>query len=141
MIRQDHVKLLQLAKQMALTPSPAVAHASFLALKALLSAHSKAEELVVYKALDKLGLRSVSKATKEGEVEHALCDHLMGKLSRGKADSALWRARACVVQELLEHHVEEEHQEMLPLLEKHFDAEGLGSMARRFVDSKDRLLK
>lgn len=121
LIRADHTTLLQQAGAMCSANDPEQARAAY-ALKALLEAHSCAEESVVYRALDKPGLATVQEATQEGEVEHSLCDHLMARLARGKADSALWTARAKVVCELLEHHIDEEHQEMLPLLHKRFEA-------------------
>lgn len=139
LIRQDHSALLQHAKAMSTADDPAKARASYTALKALLVAHSRAEESVVYRALDKLGLPTVQEATQEGEVEHSLCDHLMAQLARGKADSALWKARAKVVFELLDHHIEEEHQEMLPLLDKHFDTARRAALAKRFEARKAAL--
>lgn len=140
LIRKDHTALLKQAKAMSTTDKPAQARASYNALKALLVAHSRAEEAVVYRALDKLGMATVREATQEGEVEHSLCDHLMAQLAKGKADSALWKARAKVVYELLDHHIEEEHQEMLPLLDKHFDAAQRAALAQRFEARKTALM-
>jgi hypothetical protein len=140
LIRQDHTALLKQAKAMSSTDDPALARANYTALKALLVAHSRAEESVVYRALDKLGLTTVREATQEGEVEHSLCDHLMAQLARGKADSALWKARAKVVFELLDHHIEEEHDDMLPLLEQHFDAAQRAALATRFEARKAALM-
>ena len=135
-IRRDHAELLKQAKAMSTAGDDAQARAIYTSLKALLVAHSRAEEAVVYRALNQLGLEAIRKATQEGEVEHSLCDHLMTKLARGKPASALWQARARVVYELLEHHLEEEHQEMLPLLSRHFDEPQRAAMAQRFEARK-----
>jgi hemerythrin-like domain-containing protein len=140
-IKQDHSALLKTSKAMSTAEDPATARGHYSALKLLLVAHSRAEEAVVYRALDKLGLKTVKEATQEGEVEHSLCDHLMALLGRGKADSPRWKARAKVVYELLEHHIEEEHQEMLPLLVKHFEATALVAMGERFEARKQALMK
>lgn len=140
LIRADHTTLLQQAKAMCSTDDAPQARAAYTALKDLLVAHSRAEESVVYRALDKLGLATVQEATQEGEVEHSLCDHLMARLARGKADSALWKARAKVVCELLEHHIDEEHQEMLPLLDKYFDTAQRAALAKRFEARKAALM-
>ena len=138
-IRLDHTHLLKEAKSMSQAKDPAVARAHYAALKKLLLAHSGAEESVVYRALDKLDRGDVREATREGEVEHRLCDHLMSLLARGKADSPRWKARAKVVYELLDHHIEEEHKEMLPLLEKSFDADQRAALAQRFEARKAAL--
>jgi hemerythrin-like domain-containing protein len=140
LIRQDHTVLLKQAKAMSTTDKPVQARAHYKALQALLEAHSRAEEAVVYRALDRLGMATVREATQEGEVEHSLCDHLMAQLAKGKADSALWKARAKVVYELLVHHIEEEHQEMLPLLEKHFNVAQREALAKRFEQRKGALM-
>lgn len=140
LLRQDHAALLKQAKMMSTTDKPAQARACYSALKALLEAHSRAEEAVVYRALDKLGMTSVREATQEGEVEHSLCDHLMALLAGGRPNSALWKARAKVVYELLDHHIEEEHEEMLPLLTRHFDAPQRAALARRFEARKAALV-
>jgi hemerythrin-like domain-containing protein len=140
LIRQDHAALLKQAKAMSTTDKPAQARACFHALKALLVTHSHAEEAVVYRALDRLGIVTVREATQEGQVEHSLCDHLMAQLATGKADAALWKARAKVLYELLDHHINEEHQEMLPLLDKHFDAAQRAALAKRFEARKTALV-
>lgn len=140
LIRQDHTALLKQAKAMSTANNPLQARACYKALKGLLEAHSRAEEAVVYRALDRLGIATVREATKEGEVEHGLCEHLMAQLAKGKADSALWMARAKVVYELLDHHIEEEHQEMLPLLDKNFDKAQRAVLAKRFEARKAALM-
>jgi hemerythrin superfamily protein len=139
-IRKDHIQLLADAKAMCKADDPARARAHFLSLKALLVPHSRAEEVVVYRALDKLDVKSVREATQEGEVEHSLCDHLIALLARGQAKSPLWKARAQVVYELLEHHIEEEDKEMLPLLSQHFDNEQQANLAKRFEARKAALI-
>jgi hemerythrin-like domain-containing protein len=140
LIRQDHTALLKQAKVMSTANNPVQARACYKALEGLLEAHSRAEEAVVYRALDRLGMVTVREATQEGEVEHSLCDHLMAQLANGKPGSALWKARAKVVYELLDHHIEEEHEEMLPLLERHFDKAQRAVLAKRFETRKAALV-
>jgi hemerythrin-like domain-containing protein len=140
LLRKDHGELLAQAKAMSTAQDPTQARACYTALKALLVAHSRADETVVYRALDSLGIPTVQAATQEGEVEHGLCDHLMAYLARGKPEAALWKARAQVVYELLEHHIEEEHTDMLPLLSKHFSAEERAALGHSFEARKRELM-
>lgn len=44
-------------------------------------------------------------------------------IARGKPESPSWKAKAKVVLELLDHHIEEEHSEMFTLMGTHFSPE------------------
>jgi hemerythrin superfamily protein len=141
LLQMDHDELLRLSRRMGQQGDPQDAKALYRELRALLVAHSRAEEAVVYRALDKLGQVKLAEATQEGEVEHSLCDHLMGLMARGRAESAVWKARAAVVHELLDHHVQEEKDEMFPTLRKHFDAQARAAMGQQFERRKALLLQ
>lgn len=135
-LREDHRALLDLSKRMSRADSATEARALYRQLDKLLKAHSSAEEAVVYVALDSLGQKKLSDTTREGEVEHSLCDHLMAQLGSERATQALWRAKAMVVYELLEHHIEEEHKDMFPVLRKHFDAPARAALGQAFERRK-----
>lgn len=136
LIKIDHQTLLEHANAMCEAKDGATAKSFYARLKVALTAHSDAEAFVVYRALDRLNVQALSEATKEGEVEHSLCDHLVQLMNRGKPDSALWRARAQVVLELLEHHIDEEHKDMLPELKARYDDQAQRAMAVRFLERK-----
>lgn len=138
-LKQDHEQALELARRMGKQDDPNQARALYKALREALSIHSRAEEGVVYRALDKLGVQKVSDMTHEGEVEHSLCDHLLALMARGRPETTRWKARAIVVYELLEHHIEEEHDEMFKMLRQHFDAAARASLADQFERRKAQL--
>ena len=140
LLRKDHVEALRLAKHMSETNDAASAKNAYKTLRTELTAHSRAEEAVVYAALNKLGVKDATEMGHEGEVEHGLCDELLTQMARGGADKDTWKAKATVVCELLEHHVEEEHTEMFPLLAKHFSAEERVAMGAKFEARKRTLL-
>jgi hemerythrin superfamily protein len=79
-----------------------------------LTAHSRAEESVLYARLKK---------TEEGKdealeraVEHQVVDRLIEDLKKNSStQSDEWSARCGVLQELLEHHIEEEEDEMFKI--------------------------
>ena len=109
----------------------------FKEFKAMMTAHSRSEEKVFYRRLEKTE-EAKSKALK-GEVEHEIVDGLMDELSRSRAkESDRWTARCKVLQELIEHHVEEEEGEFFKVAEKLFDEETLERMGEEFEADKGK---
>jgi len=139
-LKKDHVEALATAQEMSATDSPERARSLFAALRVALTAHSRAEEKIVYNALKRSKRDDAVELAHEGEVEHALCDDLLAQMARGKANSENWKAKATVVYELLQHHIEEEHAEMFKQLGELFTAAELSAMGERFEAAKDMLV-
>ena len=77
-----------------------------------LKAHPKAEDIVL-----------------EGYEEHHVVDLLLGELSDLAVDDETWGAKAKVMQENVEHHIEEEEGEMFPQARSVFDRRSSPSSA------------
>ena len=110
-------------------------------LKTNLTAHSRAEEQVVYDAL--IGARAkqeVRVSAEEGYVEHGVVDDLLARISRLGVGADLWLAHAKVIRELLEHHISEEQNEVFAELGDLFSREELVDMGERFLRRKARVL-
>jgi hemerythrin-like domain-containing protein len=76
----------------------------------------------------------------EGAVEHEVVDRLMEDLSRSRSiGSDKWTARCTVLQELLEHHIDEEEGEFFKIARKIFDREGLAEMGTALTVEKTKL--
>ena len=76
----------------------------------------------------------------EGAVEHEVVDRLMEDLSRSRSiGSDKWTARCTVLQELLEHHIDEEEGEFFKIARKIFDRETLAKMGMAFMAEKTSL--
>jgi hypothetical protein len=138
-LKADHEQALAVAQEMAETDDAQHARTLYKELKAALTAHSRAEEKVVYAALNRSKREDAVEMAHEGEVEHGLCDELLAQMARGKSDSQTWKAKATVVHELLEHHIEEEHDEMFKQLGELFSAAELAAMGERFEAAKDKV--
>lgn len=139
-LRKDHEEALAMAKEMSETASPEQARAVYKKLKPALTTHSRAEEKVVYGALNRSKNEDAVATGHEGAVEHALCDDLLQQMGRGKSESQTWKAKATVVYELLEHHIEEEHSEMFKQLGVLFSTDELEAMGERFEAEKNQLV-
>lgn len=136
-LKRDHEELLELTEALCEGSGGENRRQRFAQFKELLGAHSRSEEIVVYRALERVGDAESKEFALEGTVEHGSVDSLVAKLSRMRdldGDKAL--AHFKVIKELLEHHIDEEHTEMFKQLGKHFSSEELASMGERFEAAK-----
>jgi len=110
-------------------------------LKKNLTAHSRAEEQVVYDALIRMRAKQdVHVSGEEGYVEHGAVDDLLARISRLEAGTDLWLAHAKVIREMLEHHISEEQNEIFAELGDLFSSEELVAMGEQFLRRKARVL-
>jgi hypothetical protein len=142
LLRDDHDELRKLAEAMCDAGGAEKRRALLKQLRPALVAHSRAEEHAVYRPL--LG-RKDSKDSRamaeEGFVEHELLDALLDKLSRSrKIDSEEWHAVAGVLKEILDHHIDEEHDELFDELGEHFSDDQRKAMGTRFLAAKQKAI-
>ena len=88
--------------------------------------HMSVEEDIFYPALGR-NSGSTEDMVNEGIVEHANARHMISEISAMSGDEALFDTKVKVLNELVEHHVEEEETDMFPRLKNSFlDLEALG---------------
>lgn len=102
-----------------------------------LTMHTMIEEEIFYPAV-----RAASKELKdmldEALVEHASAKDLIAQVEQGEPDDDLYDARVTVLGEYIDHHVEEEEDEMFPKVRKlGLDLDALGA---EMADRRDELL-
>ena len=136
-LKADHEEAKSLLALVLDAPDTKGRTEAFKTFKAAMTAHSRAEEKVFYQRMEKTEAGK-DKALK-GETEHEIVDRLMDELSRSRSkDSDRWTARCSVLQELIEHHVEEEESTFFELAKQEFDAETLDRMGEQFENEKGR---
>lgn len=95
-----------------------------------LEVHTKIEEEIFYPAVKQKGDKELKEVVSEGLEEHHVVDVLIEELKGMDIESSAeqYDAKFKVLQENVEHHIEEEEQEMLPEAEKLLgsDVEKLG---------------
>ena len=142
LLMKDHDEAKDIAKQMHEATTAARRITLLAKLKPALTAHSRAEERVVYNAL--LRVRSDDPShvlADEGFVEHSLLDELLTTLSSTDASSDRWKANAKVLNELLEHHIAEEQSDVFAKLGDHFERDKLEAMGAQFLRDKAAVLR
>ncbi len=143
LLRADHDETLRLVYDLCAADSAGERRAVLTRLKPALLAHSGAEERAVYEPLlDRRIPDDPPLTAAEGLVEHDLVDTLLAELAHSRrADGAEWIAAATVMKEVLEAHIEEEHEAMFVALGQRFSGEELRAMGSRFLATKQKLLE
>jgi len=137
-LQTDHRQVRELLKTILSTADAKKRSDLFKQFRTELTAHSRAEEKVLYRGMEKS--EEGKDDALEGAVEHEVVDRLMEDLSRSRSiGSDKWTARCAVLQELLEHHIDEEEGEFFKIAWKIFDREGLAEMGTALTVEKTKL--
>lgn len=137
MILDDHKPLkrcIEILKNSELSLSSR--RAAFNEFAPLLTIHAKAEEAVLY-TFEKTEVDMREEAF-EGSVEHALAEQMMEEVKQS-VDKDIWSAKAKVLAELVEHHIQEEETEMFPELKKETGASDLIRLGEEYQSKKDEI--
>ena len=99
--------------------------ATFKKIKQELDVHAHIEETIFYPHLLEQGDKELKKIVREGIEEHGQVKDLLVELAELPGDSPTFKAKITVLMENVEHHVEEEEDEMFPMVEDQIDSEML----------------
>jgi iron-sulfur cluster repair protein YtfE (RIC family) len=131
-LKADHRKVEELFERVKANPDGNNL-ATFKKIKQELEVHTHIEETVFYPFLLERGDAELKKIVREGIEEHGQVKDLLVELADLDGDSPTFKAKLTVVMENVEHHVEEEEDEMFPMVENQFDDEilqRLGSLLK-----------
>ena len=136
MLKADHDKVKGLLSDLESTTERGVKTREelFATIKGELTIHEVIEEEIFYPAL-----RSHPKAKDivlEAYEEHHVVDLLMGELESLDVSDPTWGAKAIVMKENIEHHIEEEEGEMFAQARQVFDRQELEELGERMADRK-----
>lgn len=135
LLKEDHRKVEQLFSQLERASGKAKLDV-FKQIKTELELHTHVEEKVFYPALEEP--EQTHDLTLEAYEEHAVVKKLLKELSRAKTANDEWEAQAKVLQENVEHHVEEEENELFKKADKALSAEELEELSERMIAEKSR---
>jgi hemerythrin-like domain-containing protein len=103
-------------------------------IKTELELHTHIEETIFYPALEKP--EETHDLTLEAYEEHAVVKKLLSELSRARTADEEWEAQAKVLRENVEHHVEEEENELFEKAESALSEEELEELGTRMQAEK-----
>jgi hypothetical protein len=76
------------------------------------------EETIFYPAVQEIGTKKAEEIVPEAFEEHHVAQLVLGELPKVDPKDERFEAKMTVLEELIEHHVEEEEKEMFKLAEK-----------------------
>src|SRR6478736_6187265 len=134
LLKADHDKVKRLLSDLETTTERGVKTRAelFATIKGELTIHETIEEEIFYPAL-----KSHPKAKDivlEGYQEHHVVDLLMGELESMDVSDERWGAKATVMKENIEHHIEEEEGDMFKKARQVFDRQELEDLGERMAD-------
>ena len=136
LLKNDHDKMKGLLNDLESTTERGVKTRTelFATIKGELTLHEIIEEEIFYPEL-KAHPRAKD-IVLEGYEEHHVVDLLMGELEQLEVDDETWGAKAIVMKENVEHHMEEEEGEMFEKARQVFDAAELEDLGARMEARK-----
>jgi predicted DNA-binding protein len=136
LLKADHDKVKKLLTDLDSTTERGVKTREelFARIKSELTVHEIIEEEILYPALkDHPRARDI---VLEGYEEHHVVDVLLGELEGLDVADETWGAKAKVMKENVEHHIEEEEGEMFSHAREVFDREELVELGDRMAARK-----
>lgn len=138
-ILKDHKPLWALIKTMKSKKlSYSEKKAAFEKFAPLLTSHAKPEEQTWYVQMKSEDDGVVDGL--EGDVEHGLADQLCEEL-KSSPDRDMFMAKVKVLAELVEHHLEEEEDDLLPEFKKDSTAEERFKLGEKYLEIQDAFLQ
>ena len=139
MLKDDHDKVKGMLKKLDATTERAEKTRTEMlqTLKQELTVHETIEEEILYPALKEYA--KTKDIALEGYEEHHVVDGIMAELEDTPVDDETWAAKLTVMKENLEHHIEEEEDEMFPKARQVMDEDELNDLGDRMAARKQEL--
>jgi hemerythrin superfamily protein len=132
-LEQDHREMTQMLEQL----SEKFDERTFKRFSKELASHARAEEKVFYKAI--VDKESVHESVLEGYEEHHVADLILRELKSNKHGTERWMAKLSVLKENVEHHIEEEEEEIFPAARSAIDKNRAIEMTSQFETAKKKV--
>ncbi|HEY2916481.1 MAG TPA: hemerythrin domain-containing protein [Candidatus Limnocylindrales bacterium] len=146
LLKNDHREIKKLLKELepstkVLDPSGEVSKRRdlFTEIRRLLTVHEVIEEEIFYPTLKQHP--KAKEIVLEGYEEHDVVNTIMAELERLPYDDETWGAKANVMSENVEHHIEEEEDDMFEKAEQVFDDKELDALGTAMAERKAEALK
>lgn len=135
LLKEDHRKVDALFDQLESATGKAKLTV-FNQIKTELELHTHIEEKIFYPALEEP--EETHELTLEAYEEHDVVKKLLSQLGRAKTANEEWEAQAKVLRENVEHHVEEEENELFPKAEAALGKAEIADLGERMAAEKEK---
>ena len=137
LLKADHEKVAKLFDQLEAGSGRAKLD-TFKQIKQELELHTHVEETIFYPALE--SPRETHDLTLEAYEEHKVVKTLLRELARSRKADDEWQAKAKVLRENVEHHVEEEENELFDKASDALESDQLEALGDQMAAEKERKL-
>jgi len=139
LLEQDHKKVKGLFKEFEGMSDRAHARKMdmYRTIRMELEIHTKLEEEIFYPEAKKVDEEMIAEALEEHHVVDVLLEEL-GRIDPGQDE---FDAKMTVLQENVEHHVEEEEKELFPKVQKKLKGDMLSTLGERMMRRKEELMR
>jgi hemerythrin-like domain-containing protein len=139
LLKDDHRKVKKLLEEVDSTTERGVKTREelFGKIKSEMEVHEAIEEEIFYPALKEHP--KAKDIVLEGYEEHHVVDEIMGELAVTAVDDERWGAKASVMKENIEHHIEEEEGEMFVTAQQLMEDAELEELGSRMEARKKQL--
>jgi len=135
LLKADHRKVEELFEELESASGQAKMRV-FQQIKTELELHTHIEETIFYPALEKP--KQTHDLTLEAYEEHNVVKKLLQELGRARTANEEWEAKAKVLQENVEHHVEEQENELFPKASSALGADEIETLGEQMEAEKER---
>lgn len=133
LLKRQHREVQSLFKQMERTDEGRRRRQLMDQIVQSLQLHMRIEEEIFYPAVREIGTRKAEEMALEAHEEHAVAKLVMEQIPEVDPDDERFEAKMTVFRELLEHHIEEEEEEMFKIAAKIGDDE-LEELGNRMME-------
>lgn len=140
-LHDDHNEVAALLERITDSDSASERSALFREMSTKLLAHAHAEQEILYARMEGSASEESRRFAIEGKSEHTLVEQQVEKI-RGMRDpmSDAWAAELKVLEDLIEHHVDEEESTGFSCARDDFEKDQLEAMGRQFKTRKQALM-
>jgi len=139
LLKADHRNVAALFEELESARGGAAKLRVFEQIKTELELHTHIEEKILYPALEEP--KQTHDLTLEAYEEHDVVKKLLRELSRARSADDQWEAQAKVLQENVEHHVEEEENELFKKARAALSQEEIAELGEELQAEKSRKQK
>lgn len=142
LLKTDHEEFKSMLAELEDTTERAVKTRSqiFEKLMSALAAHETIEEEILYPAIKERAKTKDKDLVLEAYAEHHVADLLVAELANLPVSDEMWGAKAKVLRESLEHHIEEEEGDLFKSAKSLLDQDELDALGDRMNLRKRELL-
>ena len=136
LLKKQHREVEKLFATALKTEDPKVRRRTMDEIKSALEHHTSIEEEIFYPAVRELGTKKAEDMIGEAYEEHHVVKLVLGELPKVDPSDDAFEYKMTVLKELVEHHVEEEEDEMFPMAEKKLGDQRSSELAQQMAGPK-----